>query len=144
MKQQRTVDTVDGNADVRRPQAAQRELGAEVVAVGDPGQHLHRAEGIVSDKAAQRQQVAAAQHRLADDARLAFAEGTARDRDILHVCTRAFGHWNRDVDGRSRGHRHFTPHEAEANHGDEDGLLARWNVSDLESAIAAGERLLSA
>ena len=136
MKQQRAVDAVDRDADVRRSEPAHRELGAEVVAGGDAGQHLHRAERIVGDQAAQREQIAAAEHGLARHARLRFAKRAARDRDVLDVGARAFRHRNRDVDRFARDDGDIAPDEAEADDRDEQRLRAGGHVGDLEAAVA--------
>ena len=78
VKQQRAVDAVDRDADVLRPEPAHRELGAEVVAGRHAGQRLHGAKRIVGDEAAQREQLAAAEHRLARDAGLGLAKRGCR------------------------------------------------------------------
>ena len=63
----------------------------EVVAGGDSRQHLHGAERVVGDHAAQREQIALPS--TCWDATPGSARGKRRaaDRDVLHVAAAAFG-----------------------------------------------------
>ena len=136
VEQQRAVDAVDRNADVGGPEPAHRELGAEVVAGGDAGQHLHGAKRIVGDEPAQRQDLAAAQHRLARHAGLRFTKTAGADRDLLDVGARPFIDGNRDVDDIRPTDRHIAAHESVTDDRDEKGLRSDRHVGDLEPAVA--------
>ena len=142
MKQQRAVDAVDRDADVRGTETTNSEFRLEVVAGGDAGQHLHRAERIVGNEAAKGEQLAAVQHRLARHTGLRLAKRARADRDVFDVGAGAAGDWNRDVNGIRPTHRHITAHESVADDGDEQRLRSDGNVVDLELAVRVGERLL--
>ena len=70
VEQQRAVDAIHGDPDVRRPQATHGELGAEVVAGGHAGKDLHGPERIVGHEPSQGEEIAAAQHELTGHTRL--------------------------------------------------------------------------
>ena len=142
VKQQRAVDAVDRNADVAGTEPAHRELGAEVVAGADAGQHMHGAKRIVRNEPAQRQDLAAAEHRLARHAGFRFAKAAAAHRDFLDIRARAFIDGNRHIDGLGRADRHFTAHQSELDDRDEEGLRADGHIEDFEPAVRIGKGLL--
>ena len=143
VKQQRAVDAVDGNADVRRPQAADCELRSKVVSGGDRRQDLCGAKGIVGDQPPQREKIAAAEHGLRGHTGLRLSKRARRYRDVFNVGAGTFGDGNRDVDHLVGGDDDVATNEAETNYRDDERSRTGGNVSDLEAAVFIRERLLS-
>ena len=143
VEQQRAVDAIHRDADVRRSEATHGELGAEVVASGHAGQDLHGPKGIVGHEPAEGEEIAAAQHELTGHTRLPVAEGGARDGDVFDIGARPFRHRNPDVHRFASGDRHVPPHQPESNNGDEHGLWSGGNAGDFETAVGVRERLLA-
>ena len=143
VEQQRAVDAIHRDPDVRRSKATHGELGAEVVAGGNAGKDLHGPEGIVGHESPEGEEIAAAQHELTGNTRLRLAECRARDGDVFDVSARPFRHRNPDVHGFAGGDRHLPSHQPESNHGDEHDLWSGGNADDLETAVGVRERLLA-